>query len=374
MDFATRDQYRRTVEQIAKGSPTSEDEVARRAVALASAEHAKRPAPRAPALEAPETHVGYFLVDEGRARLERDVGARRPVAARLAAVSPRGRFALYVAALTLMTAAMAVGLTLATPVRHWGAGALAVAVAVFVIASSQLAVGLVHWAATLRWVPPQVLPTALTSRREHIPSDHRATEHCVPVLLHGPPRRFRRPASSFPSDRSASWRTRDPSPAARVGRARQRFSRRPTRETMPGDDALLTRAIDGVKALERQVRRLDAVRERGPPSSCSTARGGSNPARGRLDGLGSASAASSRSSTPPSAAKRRRSRRSSASPRACATSSTSSSSTATRSCRAIRRSSSWARWRTGSTVRSTTRPAGAWSAATRSSSLASPSR
>ena len=72
MDFATRDRYRHAVEEIARRSPLSEDEVARKAVDLASEQcpHAKpEAAATAPAVDR-AGHVGYFLIDRGRAGIE----------------------------------------------------------------------------------------------------------------------------------------------------------------------------------------------------------------------------------------------------------------------------------------------------------------
>jgi len=68
MDFATRDQYRHAVEDIARISEYSEEQVARQAVGLA---REKVPGSRA-------GHVGYFLVDKGRKALERE--SRIPLA------------------------------------------------------------------------------------------------------------------------------------------------------------------------------------------------------------------------------------------------------------------------------------------------------
>src|SRR5690606_34686648 len=64
MDFATRDRYRHAVEGIARRSPFTEYEVARKAVQLAETRAREAPTGRA-------AHVGYFLVDRGRPELER---------------------------------------------------------------------------------------------------------------------------------------------------------------------------------------------------------------------------------------------------------------------------------------------------------------
>ena len=87
MDFTTRDQYRRAVEEIAKRSPASEDHVARRAVELATEARARAERPSQVLLGPPSdlgAHVGYFLLDAGRrsARTSRLGAAALDVSAR----------------------------------------------------------------------------------------------------------------------------------------------------------------------------------------------------------------------------------------------------------------------------------------------------
>ena len=68
MDFPTRDRYRHSVEQLARGSRQSEIAVAGHAVALAR--KAARDDPR----NDRRHHVGYYLISRGRFGLERDLG------------------------------------------------------------------------------------------------------------------------------------------------------------------------------------------------------------------------------------------------------------------------------------------------------------
>ena len=65
MDFATRDRYRHVVEAIAKGSPLSEGEVARKAIQLAH-EAAAGVAGRN-GDDDRAAHVGFYLIDKGLA-------------------------------------------------------------------------------------------------------------------------------------------------------------------------------------------------------------------------------------------------------------------------------------------------------------------
>jgi len=78
MTFETRDQYRHVVERISKRSGLAEPDVARIAVDLALA------APSNGAVDADRRrHVGYYLVDEGLAEVERRCRFRPPVGLRL---------------------------------------------------------------------------------------------------------------------------------------------------------------------------------------------------------------------------------------------------------------------------------------------------
>src|SRR5690606_16258884 len=64
MDFATRDNYRHAIELIARRGGLAEDAVAMQVLELAQA-HAAQAGSHELAC-----HVGYYLIDEGRARLE----------------------------------------------------------------------------------------------------------------------------------------------------------------------------------------------------------------------------------------------------------------------------------------------------------------
>ena len=68
MDFPTRDRYRHSVEELAKGADVPEQDVATRAVDLA------RQAQQATPEHDRAHHVGYYLISRGRFKLEREVG------------------------------------------------------------------------------------------------------------------------------------------------------------------------------------------------------------------------------------------------------------------------------------------------------------
>ena len=70
MDFLTRDRYRHVIERVSKRTRTSELDVARAAVSLAVESYESNPDDPA------RTHVGYYLIDDGVARLEETFGYR----------------------------------------------------------------------------------------------------------------------------------------------------------------------------------------------------------------------------------------------------------------------------------------------------------
>ena len=73
MDFFTRDRYRHAVEKIAKSSRLSESEVAREAIRLAREGADRKDGDDRAA------HVGFYLIDKGRAQLERIAAVRSSV-------------------------------------------------------------------------------------------------------------------------------------------------------------------------------------------------------------------------------------------------------------------------------------------------------
>ncbi|NIV35748.1 MAG: hypothetical protein GWN58_41735, partial [Anaerolineae bacterium] len=70
MDFDTRDRYRKSLEELALAAKRGEEEVAGEVVRLAS-ENCTPEMQSASLHDLPRTaHVGFYLVDEGRAALE----------------------------------------------------------------------------------------------------------------------------------------------------------------------------------------------------------------------------------------------------------------------------------------------------------------
>ena len=151
MDFATRDRYRHAIERIARRTHTPELEVARRAVALAG--ESRDPVPQACA----SSHVGYYLIDEGLGRLEREFRYRPSVlerAKRLALAHPSlfyfGVFFLL-SGLILALLALAASRAGAKP---WGLAAIAL---LALIPATDLAISVLNWIVTQTFAP-RLLP------------------------------------------------------------------------------------------------------------------------------------------------------------------------------------------------------------------------
>ncbi len=226
MSFATRNRYRQVVEVIAKRSPCSEEDVARKAIELAGAESSER-----------TSHVGYFLVDEGRPTLERALRARSGAALFVCGLAHRLRFPAYAGAMGLLTALATAVLYYGAPLAGLGILPKVAALIVLAICASQLALGLLHFAVTLV-IRPTTLPRLDFSAG--IPKEQR-TVVAVPTLLTD--------AAEVDSLLEAMevrfLANRDP----QLCFALLSDFRDAPQEKMPADEALLRRAKDGVTAL-----------------------------------------------------------------------------------------------------------------------------
>ncbi len=184
MDFATRDRYRHVVERLARRSRQREWQVAETAVALAGGavrSGGGGPAAGAEAVDAdsPFNHVGYYLIDRGRGKLEKAIRASRSPATLIRRIGRAHPLSLYVGGITLITAIV----SWAVLSWAWWAGLAGWAVLVLAIlpllTASQLAVSLVNWFSAT-FVPPRPLPRMDYS--EGIPEADR-TLVVVPSML-----------------------------------------------------------------------------------------------------------------------------------------------------------------------------------------------
>ena len=151
MDFATRDRYRHVVEEIAKGSQLSESDVARKAIQLAHDGTGGNVGQTATTI-APPTSASIWSTRDGRGSNRR----RRCVLPPPQALHRLGRripLLLYLGSIAAITAALTAAL-LAEAQGDGVADAVLVTLAILLLlATSQLAVGMVNWVATLLVTP-----------------------------------------------------------------------------------------------------------------------------------------------------------------------------------------------------------------------------
>jgi cyclic beta-1,2-glucan glucanotransferase len=175
-DFATRDRYRHVIEDVARGSSCSELAVAREAITLAQA------AAEQLGNNDRSAHVGYYLIDHGRQKLEHAVDCRLSWKLRTSRALGRFRLLLYLAPILLLTALATSGVLFffdGFAPGDWRYWFFAIA---GIIGVSALAVQLVNQLVTLI-LPPRALPRLDFS--QGIPSVH-STMVVVPTLLNGP--------------------------------------------------------------------------------------------------------------------------------------------------------------------------------------------
>ncbi|MFP1839459.1 GH36-type glycosyl hydrolase domain-containing protein [Lonsdalea quercina] len=168
MHFDTRDYYRHTIEILSRQCPYSEIEVADAVLAMAKA--------------APEggrkRHVGYYLVDKGRAALEQQLQVHYPPFTRLRHWFNQEPLLSWLGSLSLLTTALSADLLLRTHEAGIGWTLWLMAIPA-VIVFSQLVLDLLG-DATLQTRTPSPLPRLDFSTG--IPSDSR-TLVVIPCLL-----------------------------------------------------------------------------------------------------------------------------------------------------------------------------------------------
>ncbi|HTR07343.1 MAG TPA: glucoamylase family protein [Paraburkholderia sp.] len=197
MDFATRNLYRGAIEALARGSPASETDVARRAVAAAqmaraalSGKAGTAPAPHAGqdglfsarlegAAARRECEPGYYLLANGRRVLERAIGYRAPIALWLPRLTRRAGLTGYLFRILLLAALILTAmLTFSTGFRTPPVWLICLALA-GLLPAVDVAVAIVN-RGVMRDIGAIVLPGL--ALRDGIPASLR-TVVAVPVLL-----------------------------------------------------------------------------------------------------------------------------------------------------------------------------------------------
>lgn len=271
MDFATRDHYRHAVEDVAKRSGIPEVDVAGIAVELALAAKASRAGDGEAVHTKRRAHVGYFLVDRGRSTLDRAARIRTTPGAWLRRRADQFRLPLYLGSI-LLTTMVTTGLLLIWAAhRSLGLWSLTVMSVVLAVCASQLAVALIHWAATLL-LRPATLPRMNFS--SGIPPEHR-TVVAVPTML---------------TDRLEVGHLLEALEVRFLANQDENVSfalltdfRDSSHQTMPDDETLLQQAREGIEALNAkysggEVREGESAEDEridtGIPKAAAKPRGG----------------------------------------------------------------------------------------------------
>ena len=181
MDFISRDSYRHAIEELARGSDSTELDVAREAVMHAERARA-RPAGSDASLDGRWTDAGFYLVDGGRRAFERTIGYHPRWSAWLLRAFVDAATPGYLTTLAVITAIiLAVPLAISAVGGLSGSGLIALGLLALVPASD-LAVALLNRGVTALLTP--CIPPRL-ELRSGVSTEFR-TLVAVPVLLAGP--------------------------------------------------------------------------------------------------------------------------------------------------------------------------------------------
>jgi cyclic beta-1,2-glucan glucanotransferase len=173
MDSESRDLYLQVVHQLGRFSGTEESEIARRAIGLAHS--ARNEWSTDPRVRDRRSHVGYYLVDEGRSLLESQIHYRPPISERVRGAILAWPEVYYFVGIELLAFAIIAFLLIGarSPVS------LIAALTLLSLPAAEAAWGAMNQLpASL--LPPRVLPKLDFS--EGIPRDY-ATMVVVPTLL-----------------------------------------------------------------------------------------------------------------------------------------------------------------------------------------------
>ena len=238
-DFATRDRYRRAIEELSRGSQHDELEVARRAVFQAKGFRSKAQEASDPAGDR-RGDPGYYLIANGRVAFEQELGFRMPIKTWL--------LRAYVAQATsryLGTIAIVSGLILALFLFNSGAAEVGVVGLLLLgllalVPASDLAIALVNREVT-ELLGPRALPRL--ALRDGVPADLR-TLVVVPTLLTG------HAQIAEQIERLEVHYLANPDGDLRFALLSD-WTDAP-QETMPGDDELLAATIEGIARLNQR--------------------------------------------------------------------------------------------------------------------------
>jgi cyclic beta-1,2-glucan synthetase len=177
MDFESRDLYRRKLAAIAAQSDMTETQVADEALALANEAHDRRY--RDPRIAQRESHIGYYLVGEGREVLSARAGCKPNLLQKLRNWLRRYPDEFFLPGIALLTCSFITAYLLFVTPRDSSLGLVLVSMLLLLLPSSQGAVQVIDYIITAL-LPPDILPKLDFSKG--VPADS-MTLVAIPTLL-----------------------------------------------------------------------------------------------------------------------------------------------------------------------------------------------
>lgn len=171
MDFDTRNNYRSVIEELARHSNFSEEQVARAAVEFSRSADDK--------VSKRKEHVGFYLIDKGRVTLEKSIGYQPRLNIRVSRALLTFPTATYLGSIAILSLFFVLFIIIYTKLSGASPAQLATAGVLGLGLALEAAITIIHWNVTHR-IKPQSLPRMNFS--EGIPSGNR-TMVVVPTLL-----------------------------------------------------------------------------------------------------------------------------------------------------------------------------------------------
>lgn len=155
MDFESRDLYRNRVVKLSDRADCSEIEIAERVLKLArEAQEQGHPDPR---VSTRRSHVGYYLVSDGKDELQQRIGYRPPTAERISSFLRKHPDETYLPAIEVLTLAIVSAILLILTPAYSSPWLILLSTLALLLPSSQSAVQLVNYFITAL-LRPQILP------------------------------------------------------------------------------------------------------------------------------------------------------------------------------------------------------------------------
>ena len=238
-DFVTRDSYRHSIEDLAKGSIHSELEIAERTARHVAVARAK-PDDGTDPDHARRKESGFYLISRGRFEFEKELGYKIKWQRRLLRLYVRGAVPGYLLTILVVTA-----MVLALPLLHSKARGLSVTGLVLIgllaaIPASDLAIALINRAVTDSFGPR---PLPRLDLRSGIPV-HLRTMVAVPTLLSS--------AAEIQEQVERLEVHYLANPDGHIHFALLSDWGDAASETLPADDELLASAVSGIAGLNKQ--------------------------------------------------------------------------------------------------------------------------